>query len=46
MTMPVGLKDVAKRAGVSIKTASNVVNGYAHVRPGRRPSRPGGCRTE
>ncbi|MBG0565467.1 LacI family DNA-binding transcriptional regulator [Actinoplanes aureus] len=29
--MPPGLKDVAKRAGVSIKTVSNVVNGYAHV---------------
>ena len=26
------LKDVAARAGVSIKTVSNVVNGYAHVR--------------
>ena len=25
------LKDVAERAGVSIKTASNVVNGYEHV---------------
>ena len=34
--MPVGLKDVAKRAGVSIKTASNVVNGYPHVRDGTR----------
>src|SRR3712207_4431611 len=27
----VGLKHVAARAGVSVKTASNVVNGYAHV---------------
>lgn len=26
-----GLKDVARRAGVSIKTVSNVVNGYPHV---------------
>lgn len=34
--MPVALKDVAKRAGVSIKTVSNVVNGYAHVRPETR----------
>ncbi|CAN5587944.1 LacI family DNA-binding transcriptional regulator [soil metagenome] len=34
--MPVGLKDVAKRARVSIKTASNVVNGYPHVRPATR----------
>ena len=31
--MPMGstLKDVAERAGVSIKTVSNVVNGYEHV---------------
>ena len=28
---PPGLKDVAARAGVSIKTVSNVVNGYVHV---------------
>jgi DNA-binding LacI/PurR family transcriptional regulator len=34
--LPVGLKDVARRAGVSIKTVSNVVNGYAHVRPDTR----------
>lgn len=34
--MPVGLKDVARRAGVSIKTVSNVVNGYTHVRPETR----------
>jgi DNA-binding LacI/PurR family transcriptional regulator len=27
------LKDVAARAGVSIKTVSNVVNGYVHVAP-------------
>jgi DNA-binding LacI/PurR family transcriptional regulator len=32
----VGLKDVARHAGVSIKTVSNVVNGYAHVRPDTR----------
>jgi DNA-binding LacI/PurR family transcriptional regulator len=30
------LKDVAARAGVSIKTVSNVVNGYVHVAPGTR----------
>jgi DNA-binding LacI/PurR family transcriptional regulator len=30
------LKDVAERAGVSIKTVSNVVNGYAHVKPDTR----------
>ncbi|GIF76107.1 LacI family DNA-binding transcriptional regulator [Asanoa siamensis] len=30
------LKDVAERAGVSVKTVSNVVNGYAHVRPETR----------
>ncbi|MCR6031421.1 LacI family DNA-binding transcriptional regulator [Nocardioides sp. zg-579] len=29
--MPVRLKDVAARAGVSVKTVSNVVNGYVHV---------------
>lgn len=29
--MPPGLKDVAARAGVSIKTVSNVVNGHRHV---------------
>ena len=29
--MPVTLKDVAERAGVSIKTVSNVVNGYAFI---------------
>jgi DNA-binding LacI/PurR family transcriptional regulator len=28
----VRLSDVAQRAGVSVKTVSNVVNGYAHVR--------------
>ncbi|TDC05231.1 LacI family transcriptional regulator [Nonomuraea longispora] len=27
----VGLKDVARLAGVSVKTVSNVVNGYVHV---------------
>ena len=34
--MPPGLKDVAARAGVSIKTVSNVVNGYQHVAPATR----------
>ena len=34
--MPPGLKDVAARAGVSIKTVSNVVNGYVHVAPTTR----------
>lgn len=34
--MPPGLKDVAARAGVSIKTVSNVVNGYVHVAPETR----------
>ena len=42
--MPVGLKDVAQRAGVSIKTVSNVVNGYAHVRPETRDARQRGHR--
>ncbi|EWM67342.1 transcriptional regulator, LacI family [Micromonospora sp. M42] len=30
------LKDVAERAGVSVKTVSNVVNGYQHVRADTR----------
>jgi DNA-binding LacI/PurR family transcriptional regulator len=30
------LKEVAERAGVSVKTVSNVVNGYIHVRPDTR----------
>lgn len=30
------LKDVAARAGVSVKTVSNVVNGYVHVSPRMR----------
>jgi DNA-binding LacI/PurR family transcriptional regulator len=34
--MAVTLHDVALRAGVSIKTVSNVVNGYAHVSPATR----------
>ena len=34
--MAVTLKDVAQRAGVSVKTVSNVVNGYPHVSPGTR----------
>lgn len=34
--MAVGLRDVAARAGVSVKTVSNVVVGYAHVSPRTR----------
>ena len=34
--VPPRLKDVAARAGVSIKTVSNVVNGFAHVAPETR----------
>ncbi|GAA1713754.1 LacI family DNA-binding transcriptional regulator [Isoptericola hypogeus] len=34
--MPVTMHDVALRAGVSIKTVSNVVNGYPHIRPETR----------
>jgi DNA-binding LacI/PurR family transcriptional regulator len=34
--MAVRLSDVARRAGVSVKTVSNVVHGYAHVRPDTR----------
>jgi DNA-binding LacI/PurR family transcriptional regulator len=34
--VPPGLRDVAARAGVSIKTVSNVVNGYVHVAPATR----------
>jgi DNA-binding LacI/PurR family transcriptional regulator len=34
--MPATLHDVARLAGVSIKTVSNVVNDYPHVRPGTR----------
>lgn len=30
------LRDVAERAGVSVKTASNVVNNYPHVKPSTR----------
>ncbi|MEV0619294.1 LacI family DNA-binding transcriptional regulator [Nonomuraea sp. NPDC050404] len=32
----VGLKDVARLAGVSVKTVSNVVNDYVHVTPATR----------
>jgi DNA-binding LacI/PurR family transcriptional regulator len=35
-TMRARLKDVAQRAGVSIKTVSNVVNGYQHIKPETR----------
>ncbi|MBF9066944.1 LacI family DNA-binding transcriptional regulator [Streptacidiphilus fuscans] len=34
--MGVSLKDVAQRAGVSVKTVSNVVNSYPHVKPETR----------
>ena len=34
--MAVTLHDVAVRAGVSVKTVSNVVNGYTHVAPATR----------
>jgi DNA-binding LacI/PurR family transcriptional regulator len=34
--VPPTLKDVAERAGVSIKTVSNVVNGYAFITPATR----------
>ena len=33
---PTRLSDVARRAGVSVKTVSNVVNGYVHVSPDTR----------
>lgn len=34
--MAANLRDVAARAGVSVKTVSNVVNGYPHVTPTTR----------
>src|SRR5579885_3471021 len=34
--MPVTLKDVALRAGVSVRTVSNVVNDYPYVTPEMR----------
>lgn len=34
--MAIRLKDVAERAGVSVKTASNVINDYPHIRPATR----------
>ena len=34
--MPVTMHDVAQRAGVSVKTVSNVVNGYPHIRDSTR----------
>lgn len=33
MRSAVTMADVARRAGVSIKTVSNVINGYPHIRP-------------
>ncbi|WP_089773128.1 LacI family DNA-binding transcriptional regulator [Ruania alba] len=30
------MADVARRAGVSVKTVSNVINDYPHIRPGTR----------
>src|SRR3954465_12415646 len=35
-TVRARLQDVAIHAGVSVKTVSNVVNGYKHVRPDTR----------
>lgn len=34
--MAVTMRDVAERAGVSVKTVSNVVNGHPHIRPETR----------
>ena len=34
--MSARLKDVAERAGVSVKTASNVINNYPHIKPSTR----------
>lgn len=34
--MAARLRDVAERAGVSVKTASNVVNNYPHIKPSTR----------
>lgn len=34
--MPARLKDVAERAGVSVKTVSNVVNDHPHIKPSTR----------
>ncbi len=36
MAGAVTMADVARRAGVSIKTVSNVINGYPHIRPATR----------
>ena len=41
--MAVTLSDVANRAGVSVKTVSNVVSGYVHVSPATRKARPEGA---
>ena len=34
--MPVSLRSVAERAGVSVRTVSNVVNDFPHVAPATR----------
>src|SRR5699024_11445994 len=34
--MAATLKDVARKAGVSIKTVSNVIHDYPHIRPATR----------
>jgi DNA-binding LacI/PurR family transcriptional regulator len=34
--MPISLRDVAAHAGVSVRTVSNVANGFAHVAPDTR----------
>ena len=34
--VPVTMRDVARRAGVSVKTVSNVINGYRYLRPETR----------
>ena len=44
--MPIRLRDVADRAGVSVKTVTNVVNGYVHVAPRDPRARAGGDRRD
>ncbi len=34
--MAVTMRDVGRRAGVSAKTVSNVINGYPYIRPATR----------